>query len=862
MVNKKAAKNYAKGKARMSPKAKEKAKKAKSSQRKQEFRESKRQAKAAISKPAPKRDELSELKSVDALFASMGDDDDDDGPIRDPDDSDDDSDSSAGAFCEVDGSGDEGPLRTVKKEDLEAEGEEDDGENPVARHAKEMKLIKEKDPEFYEYLLKEDRALLDFSMGDETDVEGLDEEEIAAKAAEKARSEKQLLTAERLERIHSVSKESFTACRAAVNAFHLAVRSIEVQKPKDPFAEEGKEGEEDEEGGRGGKKKRKERNSSGKWRYERGPLRIEDEAVFSSAIEWAVANLLTTFKAHAGEYCDDDKKKKSKKKKAEEQDGKFGKDGPMDPTKYKRWPRLKPITQIFWDETFVLLSHLTDSQMLEYVLRHCSTPEALSWLWPFRYLRQRFIKRCCFLWSQSKSHNVRFLAFLFLRNCGAMVLHQPDNASSASMQLQALLKMVLYSFQDVARAGYSWKSLSRFRFMENCMVELLRLEDVTSYRMGYLCIRQLAKILRDACIATSLGAISSKKKPDQKKKGAKKKKMATEQNANALVTWAFVRSLYLWTKAVGSVPALRPLAYPLSMVILGAIKNKLTNLQQFPFVYHCLLSLNRLGASLEAFVPVSSHLLKATGILNAEMEKAVRKRSAKTAQELKEKKTLDQKVRAPELDVLIRFNETQTSEVLTLETIGSGIAFLFYDHLGLLSQSPSFPEIISPVILHLRKYCKNCRSEPLRRQLRTVVEKAESSAAEVRAKREALTEVPDAKKFLLFDADTGIAKARAEALKRRATEEQTRVEAELREEEKDKDDKDKDKKGKKGKDADKEKPVEEEPKKEPKKKKRKVEKKTPQELATEAVDKAVALGEAPDADEVENMAFSSGEEDE
>merc|ERR1711948_168049 len=54
------------------------------------------------------------------------------------------------------------------------------------------------------------------------------------------------------------------------------------------------------------------------------------------------------------------------------------------------------------------------------------------------------------------------------------------------------------------------------------------------------------------------------------------------------------------------------------------------------------------------------------------------------------------------------------------------------------------------------------------------------------SRREALTEAPNFKSFLIFDADTALAKARASMIHRLAVEEKGRVEAELGEEQKSK----------------------------------------------------------------------------
>merc|ERR1719215_2179004 len=254
---------------------------------------------------------------------------------------------------------------------------------------------------------------------------------------------------------------------------------------------------------------------------------------------------------------------------------------------------------------------------------------------------------------------------------------------------------------------------------------------------------------------------------------------------------------------------------------------------------------------MEAFVPIASHLLKSFGVVNIAMEKSHKKKGPKDG----EKKTLDSSVKAPEVDVMLRLNEAQLGESLALEAVGSSLCFLLYDHLGLLSKNPSFPEIVTPVMMHLRKHRKHCRSEPLRRQLQSLVEKVDLSVAQVRARREQLTEVPSAKKFLLFEPDTPIAKARAEALKRRVAEEKARVEAEIM-----------DGPAKESSTAEVEDAGEEAKAKKGKKRKKDAAKEDPEAAKKKATEAAVksarkqakASGSLPDRDKVEDMGFESG----
>jgi len=349
-----------------------------------------------------------------------------------------------------------------------------------------------------------------------------------------------------------------------------------------------------------------------------------------------------------------------------------------------------------------------------------------------------------------------------------------DGPRRGLTELESLIRAVLRAFAEASVAGCSWRSISTFRFMENCFVELLRIDDATTYRVGYVCIRQLALVLRSACIATSQSG-DAKAAADKEKQ--RKRKGLQAQQAHDVVAWPFMRAAFLWTKAIGSLPCLRPLAYPLSTIVSGALKTKLSSVQYFPFVYHCFRCLNRLAALLEVFVPVAAHLLKVFSILLPTMEKSYKKLGARAGGGGGGRST----AKAPEVDVLLRFGESQSHEVLTLETIGSSLCFLFTDHLGLLCRSPSFPEVVAPVLFHLRKHSK-CRSEPLRRQLRQLIATAETTAEDLTARRECLTEVLSWKRFFIFEADSAMARARADALARLERNERARCEAERQEE--------------------------------------------------------------------------------
>mmetsp|Transcript_53300 Transcript_53300/g.124841 ORF Transcript_53300/g.124841 Transcript_53300/m.124841 type:complete len:849 (+) Transcript_53300:40-2586(+) len=773
-ISKKKQRNKVKQDRRVSPKAKQKAKQRQKIHEHKKLAESKKRGSAAASRPQPKQkgDLLDNIRSADELFASgafgddQGEDEEEelegegvgDGEV---------SESSAGAF-EPAGPGGDGD---DQDDDLDLGGidglEEVEGGGD---HEAELAAIREKDPAFYEFLVKHDKSLLDFRMppgasagerAEEDDAEK-EEAEIPSAETEAAAALQRILTTERWERISASAATSFTACKAALNLYHTAVRSI-----MDSQDAEGQE--DDAEKPVKGKKGKKKGGGTSKKKGKK--LQIASEEIFSSILEWSLEHLLPALAGHAGEAKSKTSRKDDKGKNYSKQAGREAHElapGVSDPSKLSRWKRVRILVQIFWEESYFLLQHLQTPQMVEFVLRCCSSPSSLAWLWVHSNIRFRFFRKVCQIWGSTSSRGVRLLSFLFIRNFAALAQHAPSEKKrkSDTPPHEGVVRLTMKAYAEMASTGYTWGSFNSFRFMENCLVELLRLDDAMAYRIGYAYIRQLALILRSYSTAVSQSAGGGKND---------KKRTMQEKQAKSLVTWPFVRSMYLWTKAVSELQALRPLAYPLYMIIIGAVKSRVTSIQHFPFVYHCIRCLNNMAASLELFIPVSSYLLQAVKVVTAAMLKE-RKKSFKP----KDGENTLSRLKVPDMEVLVRFTSGMAEDRITHEAVGSNICFLLYDHLGLVCRSPSFPEICVPVLMHLRKFSSHCRAESVRRQLKAFISSAETTQSEVKARRDALTSVPDFKRFLIFGSDLSLAKARDDMLQRRASEEKASVEAHLR----------------------------------------------------------------------------------
>ncbi|CAJ1363176.1 unnamed protein product, partial [Effrenium voratum] len=552
-------------------------------------------------------------------------------------------------------------VRKVKK--VKAKKKAEAQEAQEERHEDELQAIKERDPEFYKFLVEQDQQLLDFrdDEGEPSEAEGEGAEGHLVQSTKTTR----FLTLARFRQIEGSAKASFSAFKAAANAYHLAVKSINQK--------EGEEGDEDQ------PERKKPRSENSVKKQKRYGLTIDSEETFSEILEWCLANFVDLLEHHA------------------EPEAKQRSPTP-DPTHYSGWKRVKKMSQMFWDETLFLLTNAKSVEMQEAVLRTCSSARALCWLWAFPQLQKRYLKCCCSLWSSAPSKaqqsSTRLLGFLFLRNAAAMATLRKG------LSLEAILRSVLRSFLNSANANFSWRACSSFRFMENCILELFGMDDQVAYRVGYVFIRQLALVLRNVLL-----------------QGAEKSK-----------------------------------------VILGAVKSRLS-LDNAPFALHGVRALNRIAEHLQQLVPVSSLLLRMLEMTEKSLENAERGEGP------------------PDLDVVLRLHNTKQE---TLERVGCGICEAFVEHLGLCSRCVAFPELAAPVVLHLRRHSKHCRSEPLRKQLKALVAAIEESSQTVQRFREQLTEPPANGQLCALGAEaTALAKQRQQLLQKRQDKEKTNVEAEL-----------------------------------------------------------------------------------
>jgi len=248
-----------------------------------------------------------------------------------------------------------------------------------------------------------------------------------------------------------------------------------------------------------------------------------------------------------------------------------------------------------------------------------------------------------------------------------------------------------------------------------------------------------------------------------------KKKAKKEKQRDVLYQWQFVRSCYLWTKCICKLEFLKPLLYPLVEIIKGSIKTVENQIQYFPYMYHLIKNLNALSENLDCFIPTCDHLLSITQTSISHMNKISKQRNESKL------------IKGQDIEISTKYSNETLTNMNSIENIIKDIDFLFFDALGIFSRSPSFPEIITPILIHIKKIVKKCSSSNTRKLFDRLKSNIETSQNEVRSLRENITTLKDEAmtKFLIYDSKKiSISKLRLQMVKSKLDEEKLKVESE------------------------------------------------------------------------------------
>ena len=158
-------------------------------------------------------------------------------------------------------------------------------------------------------------------------------------------------------------------------------------------------------------------------------------------------------------------------------------------------------------------------------------------------------------------------------------------------------------------------------------------------------------------------------------------------------------------KENGSESPLRQLIYPLVQVTLGVIR-LIPTPQFFPLRFYLIKSLIRLSQNSGVFIPIYpllSEILTSTAFTKAP------KKSPNLA--------------AFDFEHNIKCTQAYLNTKIYQEGLSEQFVDLLGDYFALYCKNIAFPELVTPVIISLRRYIKTSTNVKLNKRLSTVVEK-------------------------------------------------------------------------------------------------------------------------------------------
>ncbi|KAF8820646.1 Noc2p family protein, partial [Cardiosporidium cionae] len=465
---------------------------------------------------------------------------------------------------------------------------------------------------------------------------------------------------------------------------------------------------------------------------------------------------------------------------------------------YTSWQRLRMVLRIFWTDTIALFQDVSRHPgLMEILLAYIKNFDVLKWVLPFENLRHSLSKALLTLWSFTESPVLRLNAYVCLRNFCALLLLPEHNLllsnfnsgkivvfskeESTLRGLEAYQSLVKWLYQYYAMAtstGVSWKNLDTLQVMQNCVVEMLTIDEDTAYRVGFLSIRQLGFTIRKSCLA-----ISQKSSPG---KAAIYKQKKIQETFGNVYGWAFVRSLRLWCTAIDRLPKLHPLAFPLVTILNASLKLNLTALTYFPFSCHILRLLCDMAVVTNKFVPIASYIFSLLETLSFHWTKVLHKtfqsngKSIPISMQSKGGASIKKKQQMPssspplvlikpcDLDLTLKLSLNQLTLIQTLENLFHRLWLLLVDHMGFLSRHPSFPEMALPLLASLKKLIKSMKSVAAQRDLKKLMLWTEQSISIIKAKRFSLDifDIPFGKIAFFPEKDIPLAVERATLLEK------------------------------------------------------------------------------------------------
>ncbi|KAG9320265.1 hypothetical protein KVV02_001184, partial [Mortierella alpina] len=352
-----------------------------------------------------------------------------------------------------------------------------------------------------------------------------------------------------------------------------------------------------------------------------------------------------------------------------------------------KYTTLQPLIKSFLQNTLHLLKELTDQEMIYFVIRE--SEKAIRYLVGFPKIAKDLLKHLLFLWSTA-TDRVRIISFLTIRT---MCLQLGSN------YLDLALKGVYLTFVRYAKTT-TMHTLPNLHLMQNCVAQLYGMDYDRSYQHGFVYVRQLAIHLRNAVL------------------------VKTKESYKAVYNWQYLHCLGLWSQVVsthalntaGQPTALHTLIYPLVQVSLGALRLIPTS-TYYPLRFQIIRNLIQLVENTGTFIPLAPFLFEV--LEGGEMKRPGRKGTMKPL----------------EWDLGFKCSNDYKGSRVYQDGTGEQVYELMTEYYALFSTSISFPELVIPAIVQLKRFIKKSSLVKLTKQFAGLVDKLEQNSRFVEMER-------------------------------------------------------------------------------------------------------------------------------
>ena len=346
-----------------------------------------------------------------------------------------------------------------------------------------------------------------------------------------------------------------------------------------------------------------------------------------------------------------------------------------------------------------LLNDINNTETAAMVLH--SVDQLMPYLLSYRRILKEVIKSIAELWATTREIQTQIASFAFLHNV----------AKEFKKSLLELILKTTYSTFIKSCRKTNIRTMPLINFQKNSASELFSIDETLSYQIGFENIRQLAIHLRNTLTTTS-----------------KKSSKVNSADAYKIVyNWQFCHSLDFWSRVLsfscnpekeqGHESPLRQLIYPLIQVTIGTAR-LIPTPQFFPLRFYLIRSLIRLSQNTGVFIPIFpiiSEILIST---------AFTKPSKKS-----------NNLEAFDFDHNIKCTQAYLGTKVYQEGLIEQLIDLLAEYFVLYSKSVSFPELVSPIVISLRRYVKTSNNIKLNKQLSNIIEKLNQNAQYIEEKR-------------------------------------------------------------------------------------------------------------------------------